>query len=136
MAARESGPDSRVEIEVPESLTARAEPELLARAVANLMRNALRYAGQAGPVRISAQPHGEQIILTVSDQGPGVPEAELERIFEPFYRPDTARTREAGGTGLGLAIVRTCVEACQGTVSAQNRQPAGLEVAIRLPAAA
>ena len=135
VAARESGPDSRVEIEVSESLTARAEPELLARAVANLMRNALRYAGQAGPVRISAQPHGEQIILTVSDQGPGVPEAELERIFEPFYRPDTARTREAGGTGLGLAIVRTCVEACQGTVSAQNRQPAGLEVAIRLPAA-
>ena len=132
VAARESGPDSRVEIEVPESLTARAEPELLARAVANLVRNALRYAGQAGPVRISAQPHGEQIILTVSDQGPGVPEAELERIFEPFYRPDSARTREAGGTGLGLAIVRTCVEACQGTVSAQNRQPAGLEVAIRL----
>ena len=132
VAAREAGPDGRVEIDVSESLTARAEPELLARVVANLVRNALRYAGHAGPVRITAQTTAEDVLLSVSDQGPGVAEAELDRIFEPFYRPDSARTREAGGTGLGLAIVRTCVEACQGTVSAQNRIPAGLEVTIRL----
>ena len=61
-----------------------------------------------------------------------MPEAELERIFEPFYRPDSARTREAGGTGLGLAIVRTCIDACEGTVTARNRVPAGFEVGIRL----
>jgi two-component system, OmpR family, sensor histidine kinase CpxA len=68
----------------------------------------------------------------VADSGPGLPEAELEQVFTPFYRPDTARTRETGGAGLGLAIVRTCVEACGGTVVCRNRKPAGLEVAIRL----
>ncbi len=134
VAAREAESADIVEIDIPETLTASAEPELLARAVANLLRNALRYAGHAGPVRIHASAEDCQVLLTVSDQGPGVPEADLDRIFEPFYRPDTARTREAGGTGLGLAIVRTCVDACQGTVSARNRVPAGLEVTIRLSA--
>ena len=101
-------------------------------AVANLLRNALSYAGHAGPVLLHGATDSGHVLLTVSDHGPGVPEADLNRIFEPFYRPDTARTREAGGTGLGLAIVRTCVDACQGTVSAKNRVPAGLEVTIRL----
>lgn len=129
---REAGAADAVEIEIPETLTARAEPELLARAIANLVRNALRYAGHAGPVRLHAGTESGQVFLTVSDHGPGVPEADLDRIFEPFYRPDTARTREAGGTGLGLAIVRTCIDACQGTVSARNLEPSGLEVVIRL----
>lgn len=135
VAAREAGADGTVVIDIPESLTAAAEPELLDRALANLVRNALRYAGEAGAVTLSAQSAGPHLLLTVSDGGPGVPEAELDRIFEPFYRPDGARTREAGGTGLGLAIVRTCVDACQGTVTARNRVPAGLEVVIRLAAA-
>jgi two-component system, OmpR family, sensor histidine kinase CpxA len=91
--------------------TALAEPELLPRAVANLVRNALRYAGHAGPVRLHARAGGSYIFLTVSNEGPGVAEAELDRIFEHFYRPDSARTREAGGTGLDLAIVRTCADA-------------------------
>ena len=132
VATREAGAANAVEIDIPETLTAQAEPELLARAVANLVRNALRYAGHAGPVLIQAGIKTAGVLLTVSDHGSGVPEAELERIFEPFYRPDTARTREAGGTGLGLAIVRTCVDACQGAVSAKNRIPSGLEVTIRL----
>ena len=129
---REAGAVDAVEIDIAETLTAPAEPQLLARAVANLVRNALRYAGHAGPVLLHAATDSGHVLLTVSDHGPGVPEADLNRIFEPFYRPDTARTREAGGTGLGLAIVRTCVDACQGTVSAKNRVPAGLEVTIRL----
>ncbi|MES2707932.1 MAG: HAMP domain-containing sensor histidine kinase [Verrucomicrobiota bacterium] len=120
--------------EIPETLTAMADPELLSRAVANLVRNALRYAGYAGPVKISAGTGHGDVFLTVSDSGPGVPEPELERIFEPFHRPDTARTREAGGSGLGLAIVRSCVQACQGSVSASNRAPSGLAVTIRLAA--
>ena len=132
VAAREAGASDAVEIDIPEALTGLAEPEMLGRALANLVRNALRYAGHAGPVRIHTATGAGSVLLTVSDHGPGVPEADLDRIFEPFYRPDTARTREAGGTGLGLAIVRTCVDACQGKVSAKNRVPAGLEVTIRL----
>lgn len=153
--AREAMHPGSVEMDIPETLQALAEPDLLARAVANLVRNALRYAGHAGPVKVTACPatapvnarlagpafpadskHPQEIHLTVSDHGPGVAESDLDRIFEPFYRPDTARTRETGGTGLGLAIVRTCIDACQGTVSAKNTTPTGLAVTLRLKAPA
>lgn len=77
----------------------------------------------------------EWVNLSVSDGGPGVAEAELERIFDPFYRVDSSRDRATGGVGLGLAIVKTCVESCRGTVTARNRVPTGLEVTIRLAAA-
>jgi two-component system sensor histidine kinase CpxA len=75
------------------------------------------------------------ISIIVADNGPGIPEAELESVFKPFYRPELARQRETGGVGLGLAIVRTCVEACGGTVQCRNRSPKGLEVEIKLPIA-
>jgi two-component system sensor histidine kinase CpxA len=75
------------------------------------------------------------VALTVADCGQGLPEAELEEVFTPFYRPEASRTRESGGAGLGLAIVKSCVELCRGTVKCRNRQPSGLEVTIHLAAA-
>jgi two-component system sensor histidine kinase CpxA len=75
------------------------------------------------------------VILSVSDQGPGVPEESLSQIFDPFYRVDVSRARETGGTGLGLAIVKTCVESCGGRVSCQNKEPHGLRVIITLASA-
>ncbi len=63
----------------------------------------------------------DRLVLTVEDCGPGIPETELQRIFDPFHRLDASRDRQTGGVGLGLAIVKTCVEACQGTVVAANR---------------
>jgi two-component system sensor histidine kinase CpxA len=133
---RETADGVTLQNEVPEALTALAEPELLTRALANLIRNAVRYAGQAGPVAVTARRNGTEVEIIVADSGPGIPEAELGKVFEPFYRLDVSRDRTTGGAGLGLAIVRTCVESSRGTVSARNRQPAGLEVVIRLPAAA
>ncbi len=112
-----------------------AEPELLCRALSNLLRNAVRYAGQAGPITVSARCEDHEVSLTVADCGPGVPENELTRIFDPFYRLDPSRDASTGGIGLGLAIVKTCVESCQGTVSCRNRVPSGLEVTLTLPAA-
>jgi two-component system sensor histidine kinase CpxA len=90
----------------------------------------LQHAGT--PVSITAQRESEEIVITVADQGPGVPEEELPLIFDAFYRVDASRTRATGGTGLGLAIVKTCVESCCGTVTAGNREPHGLEVRITL----
>ena len=72
----------------------------------------------------------------MADAGPGVPEEELHKIFDAFYRVDTSRARETGGVGLGLSIVKMCAEACGGTVAARNRPEGGLEVTLRLPAAA
>jgi two-component system sensor histidine kinase CpxA len=134
--ARECGADSpaQVALDVPADLRALAEPELLLRAIANVLRNAVRYAGAAGPIHISAAREGESAVLRVEDSGPGIPEAALPLVFDPFYRVDSSRTRETGGVGLGLSIVKTCVESCGGMVSCENRQPSGLRVTVRLAA--
>jgi two-component system sensor histidine kinase CpxA len=128
----ESAQDGQVQLQIPDALRVLAQPELLTRALANLVRNAVRYAGQAGPVTIAATRQEGRVIVTVADQGPGVPDASLEQIFDPFFRAEPSRSRDTGGVGLGLAIVKTCVEACQGTVTAMNRSPHGLEVRISL----
>lgn len=130
---REAPPAGQVLLEIAADLQVMADPELLCRALSNLLRNAVRYAGAAGPITLAAQREGNIILLTVSDCGPGVPANELARIFDPFYRIDTSRDRATGGAGLGLAIVKTCIESCGGTVTGRNREPSGLEVMIRLP---
>ena len=133
---REAAPPVGVALEIAADLEVLANPELLARALANLLRNAVRYAGEAGPITLSAQRGDKGVLITVTDCGPGVPTGELARIFDPFYRVDASRDRATGGAGLGLAIVKTCIEACGGTVTGRNRAPSGLEVTIILPDAA
>jgi two-component system sensor histidine kinase CpxA len=133
--ARETFSGVQIDANVPPDLAAMANEAHLVRALSNLLRNAIRYAGSAGPITISAHREGAAVLLTVADCGPGLPEAELEEVFAPFYRPEPSRTRESGGAGLGLAIVKSCVELCRGTVKCRNRQPSGLEVTIRLNAA-
>ena len=129
---RESGPQANIRVEVEPELEVVGDADLLQRALANLIRNAIRYAGTNGPITVSAAGEGEAVLLKVSDSGPGVPEELVQRLFDPFFRVDDARTRESGGVGLGLTIVKTCVEACGGSVTCRNRQPSGLEVLIRL----
>lgn len=129
--AREAA-GAQVEVDVPAGLTALAGEALLLRALCNVLRNAIRYAGDAGPITIGARREGGQVAITIADCGPGIPEQEVEAVFAPFYRPESARARDTGGVGLGLAIVQTCVEACRGAVACRNRQPVGLEVTIWL----
>jgi two-component system sensor histidine kinase CpxA len=129
---REAPGDAQVHIQVPEDLAVRADAELLTRALSNLLRNAVRYAGESGPITVAAQREQDQVKITVGDHGPGVPAHDLPRIFDPFYRADASRDRETGGVGLGLAIVKTCVESCGGAVSCRNLEPSGLEVTMRL----
>ena len=133
--AREASDGVAVEVSVDEELNVLADAEYLFRALSNVVRNAIRYAGYAGPIQISARANQEAVAITVADNGPGVPEEHLEDLFAPFYRLDPARSQDTGGLGLGLAIVRSSVEACQGSVRCRNRQPHGLEVEIRLPLA-
>lgn len=129
---RESTEDVKIETHIDDKAEVIAQPEYLFRSLANLVRNAVRYASHAGPIQVSAVERGDEVTITVADSGPGLPENELENVFRPFYRPEFARQRETGGAGLGLAIVRSCIEACGGAVSLRNRTPKGLEVAIRL----
>ena len=132
---REKTRGIQVKTSIPHGLFAMCNEDLLARALANLLRNAVRYAGKDGPVRITAGRSGDNVYIEVSDSGPGVPSEYLNRIFDPFFRVDVHRNREAGGAGLGLSIVRTCVEACRGSVSAENMEEGGLRVRIELQGA-
>jgi two-component system sensor histidine kinase CpxA len=132
VSAREGSDLVPIELRIPAGLAVEARSDLLDRALANLVRNAIRYAGDGGPIVIAANAVKDGIVISVADQGPGLPEEELENVFKPFYRPELARQRETGGTGLGLAIVRKCIEACGGRVTCHNRSPHGLIVEIFL----
>ena len=129
---RESPSGDQLEISADAGLSVMADPDLLQRAVGNLVRNALRYAGEAGPILVSAARDGGQVRIDVADHGPGVPPDLLAKVFDPFFRVDASRTRDTGGVGLGLAIARTSVDACGGKIAARNLQPMGFCVSIWL----
>jgi two-component system sensor histidine kinase CpxA len=135
-AVSTENPDRAADIrmDIAPELQVVAHPESLFRALSNLVRNALRYAGHAGPVTVSAELNGESTILTVADEGPGIPDESLELVFTPFYRLDDSRQRASGGNGLGMSIVRTCIETCQGTVYCRNGNP-GLQAIVTLQTA-
>ena len=99
----------------------------------NLMENAVNYAPDGGRIELGARLDGERVLLTVGDDGPGLPETDLERVFERFYRVDKSRTQDPGGTGLGLSIVRHLVELHGGRVKADNRKEGGAVFTISLP---
>jgi len=106
---------------------------LLRSAFDNVVRNALKYSPEGGNIDLVESNTTDGVTVQIDDEGIGVPEGELERIFDPFYRVDDSRARSTGGHGLGLAITRRAVTASGGTVTASNRMPAGLRVSIRLP---
>ena len=131
---QENIPHEGVSSQLKEGLFVLADPVYLRRAIANVLRNSLRYAAGAGPILVEARREKEGILLRISDKGPGVPPELVHRLCDPFFRTETARTRETGGVGLGLSIVKRCIEACGGTVLLRNLVPHGLAVEMRLPA--
>lgn len=122
-----------VAAEVPPDAVALGDPALLRRAIGNLVRNAKRYG--AAPVTLQVRRGEGTVTLRVEDAGPGVPPDALARLGEPFFRPESARSRETGGVGLGLTIVRSSVAACGGEVTFRNREPHGFCAEITLTAA-
>lgn len=119
-----------VRLHCPESLRIFGRPVALKRALANLIDNAVKYGGRAD-VEMMQGPDG--VCITVDDAGPGMPDAELEKVFEPFYRIEGSRSRDTGGTGLGLAIVRQIALSHDGEVMLSNRDGGGLRATLRLP---
>ena len=111
------------------------DPGLLRSAIENVVRNAIFYSGQGGRLDVRLRLDDGHAILTVRDNGKGVPDDALPLLFKPFYRVDDARGTTTGGMGLGLAIVRNAVAVHGGTVTARNVSPHGLEVELSLPVA-
>jgi two-component system phosphate regulon sensor histidine kinase PhoR len=123
----------RVDISIaPEADTLRGDPAKLHDVLRNLVANASTYAPEASTIRIAAQPVNGRVALSVSDEGPGIPEEDLTRVFERFYRVDKSRARDPGGTGLGLAIVKHLVELHGGSVRAENGPRGGAIVTITI----
>jgi two-component system sensor histidine kinase CpxA len=116
-----------------ETILYRGERELLWRAMENLLRNALRHTDSDNGVILSLKRERKQVHMSVRDFGPGVPEGELDKIFEPFYRVQEARDRGSGGHGLGLSIAANAVRRHGGLIDARNADDGGLIVRIRLP---
>ena len=108
-----------------------ADPRLLGRALSNLLRNAQKYA--AGAIRLSAGRVGGKLVLAVEDDGPGIPEEERERVFEPFYRLDRSRDRATGGFGLGLSIARKAVLLHGGSLAVEQSALGGARFVMTLP---
>lgn len=135
LAARDSVsiPASGIRVSIPADLPpVRADAAQLERVFANLLENACRYAGSA-PISVNAKQTDGKVIVTVVDQGAGISDAELERIFEPFYRGNQADTIQWSGSGLGLAIARGFVEAGGGSLTAESLPGQGTTFSVTLP---
>ena len=122
-------------LDAKENCLVRAASGEVRQVLYNLTDNAVKYAGDGGEVRVTLAREGREVVLTVADNGPGIPQEDLPRVFERFYRVDKARSRAAGGTGLGLSIVHDTVEKQNGSVSAANGADGGAVFTVRWPAA-
>lgn len=127
----------QLSLKAPEQCLVMADSKLLARAIENVLRNAIKYSPEAAEICLSLQLQPDHLQICVTDQGPGIPTNALAAIFEPFYRVSDARTAGTGGTGLGLAIAAQAIKLHQGQISAQNlyqqQQVCGLQICLQLP---
>lgn len=121
-----------IKSQIEDDLEMEANPELVRRAVENVLRNAIRFSPEDSSILTKAEQHSSNITLAISDAGPGVPDELLTHIFDPFVRVDRSRDSGSGGVGLGLSIARRAVLLHHGAISAKNLNP-GLQVIITLP---
>jgi len=110
------------------------DQDRLQQVVLNLVDNASRIVGEGGHVQVELTAEGDRAVLSVIDDGPGIPDEDLPRLFDRFYRADSSRTRQSGGAGLGLAIVRAIITAHGGRIEAANRPGGGARMTVVLPA--
>ena len=138
MAMEELGPlaaraNVRLAADARGACAAVASTDLLYRCVLNLVDNAVKHSGEGATVAIDADCGGEQVWIRVRDDGPGIPQEDLEHVFERFYRVDRSRVRGRGGSGLGLAIVRELMDSMGGSVEVESTPGRGSTFTLRLP---
>ncbi|TDC53791.1 HAMP domain-containing protein [Jiangella ureilytica] len=132
-SASSSGSELVVAVAAPGEVVAEVDPVRLRQALGNLVANAVQYSGDGATVLVRVSLSGDDVVLAVRDDGPGIEPEHLEHLFDRFYRTDTSRARATGGSGLGLAITKHLVEAHEGTVTVSTMVGAGSTFTIRLP---
>jgi heavy metal sensor kinase len=125
----------RIAVDVAEKARVSADRLVLRDAITNLVDNAVKYSPHGSSIAVRVRREGQDAVLSVEDEGPGIPAADRERIFDRFYRIDEGRSREMGGTGLGLAIAKWAVEANGGRIAVESAER-GSVFRIVLPLAA
>lgn len=138
-AAAESrlhAPATPIEVDAGADLLVNGDPERLHQVIANLVANAVRHSPAGQPVVLTARSTVEGVAIEVLDLGPGIPADEAQRVFERFYRSDSARAASDGGAGLGLAIARWIVDLHGGSIRPEPNHPSGCRMVVTLPAAA
>jgi signal transduction histidine kinase len=126
----------RMELTVaPELPPIAGDPVALELVFRNLIGNAVRHGAGGKWIGVAAQPLADGVEIRVCDRGPGIPETERQRIFQPFYRGEHSRAQRVQGTGLGLSLVKSTVERFKGAVEVQNSPGGGAQFTVRLPAA-
>jgi len=133
-SARAVEPDRPIDLDVQGPASLLGDAGRMRQTVDNLLDNARVHTPASSPVRVTVGPDGEAVLLTVADEGPGLPSEVVTRAFERFYRGDPSRSRSMGGAGLGLSIVAAIVEAHGGTVTVRSEEGAGATFEVRLPA--
>ena len=123
----------QIDVQQPPQLTLTGQPELVSRAIENILRNAMRYTATEGRVHLHVEVLKDTVRIRIKDEGPGVPEASLSHLFEPFYRVEESRNQQSGGYGIGMAIAEQAIRAQGGSICASNRQQGGLCIEIILP---
>jgi two-component system OmpR family sensor kinase len=127
------GLDRELELSPAPSGTVVADADRITQVIRNLVRNAIDHTSPGGSIRVAATPMAGSLRISVTDDGPGIPPSERDRIFARFYRADSARDRATGGTGLGLAIARAVVEAHGGHIWADQAPGGGARITFELP---
>jgi len=122
----------RIDVSGNVCASVQGNPELLRRAVENVLRNGIRYSPEKSPIELNISENENHAVITIRDYGPGVPDDSLSRIFDPFFRVEEARNTNGGGSGLGLSIAKRAVCVHRGTICAENAAP-GLRVVISIP---
>jgi len=123
----------QVHLQQPDKNPLTGQPELVSRAVENILRNAIRYTPDDGRVFLQVNMHKDTVVIRIEDEGEGVPEDSLKHLFEPFYRVEASRNQQSGGYGVGMAIAEQAIRAQGGRIEASNRSSGGLRVDIILP---
>ncbi|WP_321393088.1 ATP-binding protein [uncultured Desulfuromusa sp.] len=122
-----------VTYKAPEVVVYFGSRSLLAQALENVIRNAIKYTADSSTVSVNLFQTTEELTIQIADQGPGVPDDALLKLFDPFYRVAAARDRQSGGTGIGLAIAERAVKLHSGTITATNLKTGGLLIEVKLP---